>query len=172
MTLPTLTDLRNPRLAAALVLAASVVILGSVFASQYLGGLAPCKLCIWQRWPYGAAILLAAAALPAAVPAGARRLLLALAGVAFMVTAGIGFYHAGVEYKVFTGPSACSGSASATTLEALRAQLMAAPIVRCDEVPWSLFGISMAGYNFLVASALAAYALGVAAGVRLRGSRP
>lgn len=152
----------QPRAAAALTLAASVAILGAVFAMQYLGGLAPCELCIAQRWPYGAAIALSLAALVPGVPSGARRILLGLAGIAFAVTSAIGFYHAGVEMKVFAGPTACTGSTGAGSLEELRRQLLATPVVRCDEIQWSLFGITLAGYNFIVAAGLAAFSLGVA----------
>lgn len=166
-----LDRLFTPRGASALALGAAVAILTAVFAMQYLGGLAPCPLCITQRWPYGAAILFAGAGLWPGIAPGARRILLALAGAAFLATAGIGFYHAGVEMKVFEGPQACSGTISAPTLEALREQLRAAPVVRCDEVPWSLFGISLAGWNFIVAAGLAAFALGVAARGGRRGAR-
>lgn len=157
----------EPRAAAALMLLASVAILGTVFAMQYLGGLAPCELCIAQRWPYGAAIAFTLVALLPGVSPGWRRVLLGLAGIAFVVTSGIGFYHAGVELKVFAGPTACTGDLSATTVEALRRQLLATPVVRCDEIQWSLFGITLAGYNFIVAAGLAAFSLGVA----LRGGQ-
>jgi disulfide bond formation protein DsbB len=157
----------EPRIAASLMLAASLAILGTVFAMQYLGGLAPCELCVAQRWPYGAAIAFTLLALIPAAPPRVQRVLLGLAGVAFIATAAIGFYHAGVELKVFEGPSACTSAISANTVEDLRRQLLAAPVVRCDEVQWSLFGITLAGYNFIVAAGLAAFSLGAA----LRGGR-
>ena len=161
----------EPRAASALMLAASVAILGAVFAMQYLGGLAPCELCIAQRWPYGAAIAFTLAALVPAVPPTARRILVGLAGIAFVVTSAIGFYHAGVELKVFAGPTACTGSTGASTVEDLRRQLLATPVVRCDEIQWSLFGISLAGYNFIVAAGLATFSLGVALRGRGRTDR-
>lgn len=133
------------------------MLLLAVFAMQYLGGLAPCKLCIWQRWPHGAVILFGGLALLPAVSDSGRRVLLGLCALSYAATAGIGFYHAGVEYGFFEGPTACSGTIAADNIEELRRQLMAAPVVRCDEVPWSLFGISLAGYNFLVSGALAAF---------------
>jgi len=154
--------------APALVLLASAAILGTALASQYLGGLAPCKLCLYQRWPYAATIALGLGAVAFARGGLAGRLIVALCGVAFLVGAGIAGYHAGVEYGWFPGPTSCSGAATeATTVEELRRQLMAAPIVRCDEVAWSLFGVSMAGYNFLVSLALAAFAL-FSAGVAMK----
>ena len=146
-----------PRHAAGIAAAAAALLLLAVFAMQYLGGLAPCELCLWQRWPHGAAILFGGLALPPAVSDSGRRVLLALCALAFATTAGIGFYHAGVEYGLFAGPTACSGTITGSTIEALREQLTRAPVVRCDEVPWSLLGISLAGYNFLVSGALAVF---------------
>ena len=65
-------------------------------------------------------------------------------------------YHVGVEQKWWEGPASCSAAVAAgTSFEDLKAQLLAAPIVRCDEVPWSLFGISMAGYNVLLSAGFA-----------------
>lgn len=124
---------------------------------EYAGGLAPCKLCIWQRWPHGAALVLGIVGAAAIAGPPLRKLMLWGCAVAFAITAGIGFYHAGVEYGVFTGPSTCTGIATGDTIEELRKSLMAAPIVRCDEVPWALFGISLAGYNAIVSTLLAAY---------------
>jgi disulfide bond formation protein DsbB len=74
---------------------------------------------------------------------------LLLAGV-FVVSSGLAFYHIGVEQHWFTGPTACSGAATAAdTVEALKAQLLRQQPVRCDEPAWSLWGISLAGWNLL-----------------------
>lgn len=147
------------RLTPALILAASVATLGGAFLFQYVGGLAPCVLCIYQRYPYGVTIALSAAALFLA-DGRARSIALLLCGVAFLAGAGIGVFHVGVEQHWWEGTAACTGgSGAAGSLEALRAQIMAAPVVRCDQVAWSLFGISMAGYNVLISSALALFSL-------------
>ncbi len=139
----------------ATVAAASLLI--AVFAMEHLGGLAPCKLCILQRWPHGAVVVLGAVALLPAVSDSGRRLLLGLCAVAFAITAGIGVYHAGIEQGIFAGPTSCSGGITGDSVEELRRKLMAAPIVRCDEVPWSLFGISLAGYNVIASTGLAVF---------------
>ena len=152
-----LSDRLAPRTAAGIAAGAALLLLLAVFAMQYLGGLAPCKLCLWQRWPHGAAILFGGIALIPAVSDSGRRLLLGLCALSFATTAAIGFYHAGVEYGLFAGPTSCSGLIAADNIEDLRRQLMATPVVRCDEVPWSLFGVSLAGYNFLVSGALALF---------------
>ena len=134
----------------------SALILGTALASQYVGGLAPCDLCIWQRWPYAAAIGLSLAALTVRRPA-ARSVVIGLCGIAFAIGGAVAFYHLGVEEGWFRGPAGCSAAAiDATTLEGLRRQLEATAIVRCDEVQWSLMGVSLAGFNLIASAALAA----------------
>ena len=149
-------DLR--RLAAALVLA-SVAIVLAAFAFQYIGGLQPCVLCIWQRWPYAATIAAgtAAAWLAYRDRPQAAGLLLALCGLVFLAGAGIAAFHVGVEQHWWAGTSSCGGEAgSATSVEELRRQLLGQPVVRCDAVAWSLLGVSMAGWNMLLSLGLAA----------------
>ncbi|MBK19434.1 MAG: disulfide bond formation protein B [Rhodospirillaceae bacterium] len=129
----------------------------TVFLMQYWGGMAPCSLCVTQRWPHGVALVLGIVAILPITAPPLRRILLAAIAIAFAITAGIGGYHAGVEYGWFAGPTACSGTISSDTVEDLKRQLMAQPVIRCDEVAWSLFGISLAGYNFLISIALAIF---------------
>lgn len=147
------------RLVFAALLAASVLILGGAFAFQLVGGLQPCELCIWQRYPYAVTIGLAGVGIGLARAGVERRLLvalLALCALTFLVGAGIALFHVGVEHKWWEGTSACVGRLSgAGSLDDLRERLLAAPVVRCDEAAWSLFGISMAGYNGLLSLALA-----------------
>jgi disulfide bond formation protein DsbB len=154
-------DRTSPRLAAALVVAVGVFALAAAFAFQHLGGLAPCILCLWQRYPYGVAIALGVIAFGLAGKPQAARTLIALAGLVLLADSAIAVFHVGVEQKWWAGTPECSGNLSAgVSAEDLKAQLLAAPVARCDEVAWSLFGISMAGYNFLLAlvSGLAALA--------------
>lgn len=153
---------------AALVLAASVAVVGTAVASQYLGGLEPCVLCYYQRYPWYAVIALMLVALVA--PVRLRALLLAAAAALFAVGTALAVYHVGVEHKLFDGPQAC-GSVTITgqSIEALRAQLTGKPIVRCDQPAWTLFGVSMAGYN-LLASAVMALVAAVFAGRAWKGA--
>ena len=151
------SPLLSHRNAASIAALAAAGLLIAVFAMQYIGGLAPCSLCLTQRWPHGVALALGLIAFMPITAAPARRLLLTLIALSFAVPAGIGAYHAGVEYGWFAGPTACSGTISGNTVEELKRALMAQPVVRCDEVAWSLFGISLAGYNFLTSSALAVF---------------
>ena len=152
----------SSRTTAALLLVASAAILAGAFAFQYLGGLAPCILCWWQRYAHMAAIVLAALALAASTRGSTMLgwLLVAATGIALLAGAGIAAFHVGVEQHWWAGTAECGSQVGgAGGIEELRARLLAQPIVRCDEIAWSLFGISMAGYNFLLSLALAAFAL-------------
>ena len=118
---------------------------------QYLGDMAPCKLCYWQRYPHYAAIGIGALALLLG-----GTLLPWLGALAALTTAGIAAYHSGVEQGWWQGPSSCSsGDISGLSTEELFDQIMAAPLVRCDEIPWQMFGLSMASWNMLASLALA-----------------
>lgn len=154
----------RPRLAPAIVAGGAVAALAIAFAFQYGAGLRPCVLCVYQRYPYGVVIVLAAASL--LVDGRWRALLLGLAAVALLVDAGIAGFHVGVEMGWWEGTTSCGGGGGATTLEALKQQVMSAPLVRCDEVAWSFLGLSMAAWNGLFALALAGVA---AAGARRSG---
>lgn len=139
-----------------LLLLASGAILGAALASQYWGGLAPCELCYWQRWAHVAAMAPALMALFA--PGRARAVLLGLAALVLLGSAGIALFHAGVEQKWWAGLSGCGVTGGADSIADLKAQIMAAPVVRCDDIAWSLMGISMAGWNALASLALAGFA--------------
>jgi disulfide bond formation protein DsbB len=130
----------------------SAGLLLAALAFEHLGGMAPCALCIWQRWPHLAAVAIGGAAL--AIPLAALPLLGAAAALA---SAGIGAYHTGVERQWWQGPQACAagGDIGALSPEELMARIMAAPVVRCDEVPWEMLGLSMASWNALASLGLA-----------------
>lgn len=152
-----------PRTAFALLLAAAVAILGTALASQYLGGLQPCDLCLWQRYPYAVLIGVAGVGFGLSrVPGAPRGLLTGLLGTAaLLMTAdsAIAVFHVGVEHHWWQGLASCSGpTGAATTVEALARQLNATPVVRCDEIAWSFAGISMAGYNIVASALLAVFA--------------
>jgi disulfide bond formation protein DsbB len=149
MTLPTSPDRRIP----VLIVLASLASLAIAFASQYWGGLQPCVLCIYQRYPYGVAAALGIIGMIVAGRPGLLRSVLLLAAIAFFVDAGIAAYHVGVEQHWWAGTSEC-GSTMDFNLspEELKKRLLEQPPVRCDEPAWEMYGISMAGYNFLYAA--------------------
>lgn len=151
-------SLRPARLLALLTPAA---LLAGAYVSQYGFGLYPCEMCWWQRYAHFAALpfALLAFALPRA------RWPIALAGLAILASGLIGGYHAGVEYKWWEGLTTCTANALGGGGDPLEA-IMKAPMIRCDDVQWSLFGVSLAGFNFLISTAAA---LGVFALLRKRG---
>ena len=125
-------------------------LLGGAFGSQYIGGLHPCEMCYWQRWPHAAAILLAAIAFSAPAPSQRSRLFTLLAAAAIAVSGAIGVYHAGVELGIFEGITTCTSTVRASSTDELLKQLMKVPLVRCDQVQWAFLGVSMAGWNAIL----------------------
>ena len=148
------TDFRTHAL---IITLAGTGILATALISEFWGALTPCALCLQQRWPYYIAL-----PLTALIWVGAHRApiafqgLLVPVGLIFALGAILGFYHAGVEYGLWAGPSGCGGWSVRieTTADLLNAMARAKP-VRCDEAAFTLFGISMAGYNFFASSGLA-----------------
>ena len=134
------------------------LLLGGAYVAQYGFGLYPCEMCWWQRYPHFAALVLALLSFVLAP----KRLWVALAGVAVIVSGLIGGFHAGVEYGWWEGITRCALTATETTGNALD-NIMAAPLVRCDAAPWSLAGISLAGFNFLFSTVAGFAILGLAA---------
>ena len=137
------------RAARLLAFAVPAGLLGGAYFSEYGFGLYPCEMCWWQRYAHFAALALA---VPAVLLPNAR-VLTALAGLAILFAGLIGGYHAGVEYGWWQGLTACTSQIdmSADPLEAISA----GPLIRCDQVQWALFGVSLAGFNFLFSTAAA-----------------
>lgn len=130
--------------------------LSVALTAQYGFGLAPCELCIKQRIPY--AVIIVVGLLAAYVAKSERARLRALFSIIalFVIDACIAFYHAGVESGVFKAPDACSSeSKGGETLEELRAAIMNAPLVTCDQPMIHVLGLSMAAWNAIAATALA-----------------
>ena len=127
-----------------------MALLGGAMGSQYLGGLHPCEMCYWQRWPHGAAIVLAALAFTGPAASSRSRTLTLLAALAIAVSGAIGVYHAGVEAKIFEGLTQCTATGKGLSTADLLKQISHAPLVRCDEVQFRFLGISMAGWNAIL----------------------
>ncbi len=151
-----------PTLAKRLVLiwGLAVAIISLALASEYWGGLLPCALCLKQRWTYYLTVPLLMIAYFYAPYAHAATLgLLRTIGVIFIAGAGLGFYHAGIEYGFWAGPPSCGGGgAQAQDTKALFEALQSGKMVRCDAPAFTLFGISLAGYNMIACLVLAALA--------------
>ncbi len=139
------------RLVLLATLGSAALLLGA-YGFQHIGGLAPCKLCLWQRWPHAAAILIGGLVL-----LSGRAQLAWLGALAALSTAAVGAYHVGVEQNWWEGPTSCTSSGiGGLSTDALMEQILSAPLVRCDDIAWQLAGISMAGWNAILSLALAA----------------
>ena len=142
----------SPRLIALTAAAGSAALLIAALGFQALG-YAPCELCILQRWPHLAAVVTGLLIWRL----GFSRWLALLGVIAALAATGLAIYHAGVEMKLWLGPQHCSGGVSGLaqmSTQDLMTALEAAPVVRCDEIAWSLFGISMAGWNAIISAGL------------------
>ena len=140
----------NAEAARLLALLLPLGLLGGALGSQYVGGLHPCEMCYWQRWPHGAAIVLAALAFTAPAGSTRSRTLTLLAALAIAISGVIGVYHAGVEAKIFEGFTTCTAMGKGLSTADLLKQISRAPLVRCDEVQFRFLGISMAGWNAIL----------------------
>ena len=140
MTLPA------PRNLIFLAALGSAAMLLSAWGFQYLGGLAPCAMCIWQRWPHAiaaAASVIGIATAPIAAVIGLS---------ASLVGTGIALFHSGVERDWWEGPATCTSNSDigSVSAEELLQQILDAPLVRCDEIQWEFIGLSMANWNGIV----------------------
>jgi disulfide bond formation protein DsbB len=141
--------------------AVSLALILGALGFQYIGGYPPCEMCMWQRYPHFAAIVVGLGGgflLQSGVLAqNLAKPVAILTALLLAVTGAIGVYHAGVEWKMWAGPAACTGSAFQLTgtLD------LNAHVVSCDHAAWRLFGVSMAGYNALISLgfAIAGFAL-------------
>jgi disulfide bond formation protein DsbB len=140
--------------------AASLVLLLGALIFQYAGGLPPCEMCHWQRWPHIAAAFVgligSAFVLAGLVPRSLTKAMALFAIAALALSGLIGIYHAGVEWMLWEGPTACTGLG-------FDPRVLSAPdafrVVRCDVAAWRLLGISLAGYNALFSLGAAALCL-------------
>ncbi|MBA4790348.1 MAG: disulfide bond formation protein B [Rhizobiales bacterium] len=153
-------QLRSPTVASLILAAGSAATLAAAWFFQLVIGLAPCPLCLDQRIAYYVAVplalilaLLAARGRPGLARAGLWVLALLMAGNAILA-----MYHAGIEWHFWQGPTTCTGTAPVAVSDIMSA-LKTAHVPRCDEAAWRLLGISMAGWNALIALALAAVAV-------------
>lgn len=136
----------------AVAAAGSALLLAGAFAFEHIGGMAPCQLCIYQRWPHGVAVLIGALAL-----AFGGRLLPILGVLAALATAAVGVFHVGVEQKWWEGLASCTASSldGVSMSDLLNPDVTVGAVIRCDAIAWQMLGISMAGWNAILSVALA-----------------
>lgn len=156
--------LRTARLIALLL---PLALMAGALGSQFIGHLVPCEMCVWQRWPHVAAIAVALLAFVVR-PRPVTMLFVLFAGVLIALSGAIGVFHAGVEYHWWQGITACTTDLKAGNPMDILNEALRKPLVRCDVAQWSLFGISLAGFNaiFSLAGAVAIFALAVRRGRR------
>ena len=129
----------------------SLFLLIGALLFQYVGNMPPCKMCYWQRYPHIVAVMIAVLFIIIRIES-----LKFLGLISALSTASVGAYHAGVERDWWEGPKSCTSSTiEGLSTDELLAQIMTAPLVRCDEIPWQLLGISMAGWNMVISFSLA-----------------
>ncbi len=148
--------------AAAAVAAVGLATIAGFFFFQYVLGYPPCPLCYEQRHAFYVSVPLAALLLLGAHHGASRKVMIAgfaVIAVAMLYNAGLGAYHAGVEWKFWAGPQDCSGPVNpvGSTTDLLKS-LQSIRVVRCDEAAWRFLGISLAGYNVFISLGLAAVA--------------
>jgi len=144
---------------------ASLATIATALYFEYVLGLRPCLLCLYQRWPYYAAIPIALGITLFATTPGPARAGLGLLGLIFLAGTGLALYHVGVEMGYFLGPTGCGGAAAARAgdMDDFMRQLETVRVIDCSEPAWIFLGITMAGWNALISFALAIIALASAA---------
>lgn len=143
----------HPKNASLLLGLAAITILATVFASQYLGGLAPCRMCIWQRWPFAVLVVIGL------IGAFWRpRVMLALAFLTLLVSIGLAGYHVAVEQGWLALPAGCAAGTDASSIEELKAMLKSAGPT-CDQVDFTFLGLSLAGWNVVGSAILTVFTL-------------
>lgn len=160
-----LTDARDAHFIMALI---GFTSLAGALISQYIFGLLPCVLCIYQRWPHGVVILLGL--IGASVSKHAVKFsafLMFLSGVAMFIGSGIAFFHTGVELKWWQGTDSCGIPLNTNDFDAFKNQILNAPAVRCDEIPWAdpILGLSMANYNVILSLLTGVYGVLTSIGI-------
>ena len=151
--------IRASRYAPVLIFLAAIAVLGTALASQYFGGLQPCELCLYERWPYYAIVIVMLLAMLRR-NAGIARAALALSTLIFLGSSVLAAYHVGVEQHWIEGPTACTGDiGNASSPDALLQALQGRQPVQCDVVQWSFHGLSLAGLNLAVSLALLVFSL-------------
>ncbi len=148
-------------LVSAIVFSIALVTILTAHAFEQFGGYPACPLCLQERYAYYFAVPATLVAFFAARgnALGFARIVFALIAVGFLINAGVGVYHAGIEWKWWEGPATCAGGTEITWgADGLSEQLENAQVIRCDEAPWHLLGLSFAGWNAVVSAALAALA--------------
>lgn len=147
--------MRPPRFPFRLIMIACAAVVGAALGSQFIGKLQPCELCLYERWPYYAAVVIAALGFSIHEHRGPRVIAMWTLLLLFAASTVLAAYHVGVEQHWIAGPSACTGGTNgAASPEQLLAMLQHRQPVQCDVVQWSFHGVSLAGLNLIASLVL------------------
>lgn len=148
------------KLALLAVAAISFGALAAALVAQYVFGMEPCVLCVYQRWPFLIAGLIGLVGFVFA-NARIRAMLLLACALTFLVNTAIAIFHVGVEQKWWRGTQACHvpDLSSVSSTEEFMAMLEAASVTPCDVIPWSVYGVSMAGMNVILCALMAVFCM-------------
>jgi disulfide bond formation protein DsbB len=142
----------------AATLFAATAVIAAALGFEHLGGYKPCPLCLQQRYAYyvGIPVLFVALALTSAERGRAAGVLFFAVALAFLANAGLGVYHAGAEWRLWTGPETCASALEplAVGKGGLLTELESTRVVRCDQAPWRFAALSFAGWNVVFSLAL------------------
>jgi disulfide bond formation protein DsbB len=133
------------------VLVVSTLLIGVAYFFEFGMGLKPCALCLYQRYPYFLAMILALLGLLLLRNLGIQKVFCLLLGGIFLIGAGLGAWHAGIEWGFFAGPDSCSAPVDIPAqIDAFRTALNQVRVVNCAQAPWRFLGVSLAGWNSLI----------------------
>ncbi|MDG2244557.1 MAG: disulfide bond formation protein B [Rhodospirillaceae bacterium] len=136
----------------------AIAALSAAWTAQYGFGLFPCELCLYQRLPYIGIALLSLLAITPIVDPSARQLAAYVSALLFITTAGVAFYHLGVEQAWWSSNCAPTGS-QAFSLDDVRSALQQPGQPACNDIPFALLGLSFAGYNMIAGIVFSALSL-------------
>ena len=127
----------------------SVVAIASALIAEYYFDLQPCAMCLKQREPYY--IIIAGFILVMILKWQDK--IWFYVGVQIVSIYGLFYslWHVGIENKILAGPSSCSGGLNiSTNTSSLKEQIISKAVINCEEVAWSIFGLSAATMNSLL----------------------
>ena len=127
----------------------SILTLGSALIAEHFFNLAPCDMCLKQRHPYYALIVLVVFF----YLFKKDNHILFLLFVELLILYGLFYaiWHVGIEQNILKGPASCSGSLLQTdSVQDLKQQITNKPVVSCSEVIWAIGGISAATLNTIL----------------------
>jgi disulfide bond formation protein DsbB len=133
----------------------STGLLGSAFGFQYIFDIHPCSLCIYQRYPWIIIALFSFVGL--FLNRSINRIIVVAIFVILLASLTLSIYHVGIEQKWWANHLICKSAIDTENFESFKQQLIKTEMVDCAKIQWSLFGVSMAGFNAIISAILAVF---------------